>query len=363
MKLAVCRGPGESGGIFRRFRELCRHGQQQHEIVGLLPLGDADGTLSDPVRTRVISRTRISATLLHAASIEDVIAACDGLIDGVAQALRDERVEAVIACDTDLKALSVVAACRRLGVRVTTVVAGLASIESSYEKGASLAWATLTERYCLENSDALIFPARLVAELCASRYPKLKPYRVIHNGIGEEFLHQRATSGASHFGAVMRLSAVKNPEALGRIADQLAKQGLATELVTNAGARDARRALHHLSRVRLRPPLRQTSELAAFYSSCRALVVPSRFEAYGNVAIEALASGTPAVITNQVGARELYEELGLTHLVVPVDDDDGAVERLLAATPISQKLREHVSKICGWPRVCERILAQARAPA
>ncbi|WP_436793941.1 glycosyltransferase family 4 protein [Actinospongicola halichondriae] len=55
------------------------------------------------------------------------------------------------------------------------------------------------------------------------------------------------------------------------------------------------------------------------YGAARVVAVPSRFETLSMVVFEALASGRPAVMTDQVGAAEWIGP-GLPDLVVPADD-------------------------------------------
>ena len=70
-------------------------------------------------------------------------------------------------------------------------------------------------------------------------------------------------------------------------------------------------------------------KVARIYNAADVSVVPSRFEAFGLVAIEALACGTPVVATNGGGLPDfINDEVGA---LVPVDDPDA-----LAAAIISE---------------------------
>ncbi|MDC3957714.1 glycosyltransferase family 4 protein [Polyangium jinanense] len=357
MKVAIARGAHEYGGIYRRFRELCAYCNGRHELLGLLLLGESDAPVATPVRTLSYAASHVEmSTLMHARSIDEVLGACEGIIKRVVADLERERPDKVMATDTDLKGLCVIAACRRLGLKATAFVAGLSSLESAYGGHRVLsAVMTLVERYCLEKADALIFPSRRTAELCAGRYPEMAPYHVIYNGIAEPFLHHPGPAPEGRrIGAVMRLYAIKNPEMLGKIVGPLDERGFSLELV--ADVKGKQRALHALGATKIREPMLDTPSLANFYAGCHAVVVPSRFEVSGNVPMEAIAVGTPAVITEEVGIAEIYHTVGLSHLIVPVDDVAATVERLVHAEPVPPAAREHLRKNCSWTAACERIL-------
>jgi glycosyltransferase involved in cell wall biosynthesis len=171
-----------------------------------------------------------------------------------------------------------VAACRRIGLPVTTFVAGIASEEAGLERRRSPPYVSAVERYCLECSDRLIFPSLFVAEYCASKHPGMAPFTVVHNGIAETFL--RATGAAPDpraIGAVMRLSWIKNPEALGRIAEALNQRGYSLDLITDMDGKKHPAELKALSNVRLHEPTLSDDGLADFYGRRRAIVCPSRF--------------------------------------------------------------------------------------
>ena len=69
------------------------------------------------------------------------------------------------------------------------------------------------------------------------------------------------------------------------------------------------------------------AELAELYRGAAALVLPSRFEGFGIPVLEAMASGTPVVLSDDPALREVAGDAG----VVREDGDlAGAVTRVLA---------------------------------
>jgi len=63
------------------------------------------------------------------------------------------------------------------------------------------------------------------------------------------------------------------------------------------------------------------------YRSAAIVVLPSRFEAFGNVALEAMACGTPVIISDRVGMRDLIEN-GKEGHIVPFGDVKAMAEKI-----------------------------------
>lgn len=57
-------------------------------------------------------------------------------------------------------------------------------------------------------------------------------------------------------------------------------------------------------------------KLPNFYSKMDTIICPSHFETYGNVAQEAVASGTPALITQTMGVAETFRRFGLEKWII-----------------------------------------------
>ena len=69
-------------------------------------------------------------------------------------------------------------------------------------------------------------------------------------------------------------------------------------------------------------------ELARWYASADVFVFPSTTETLGNVVLEALASGLPAVVVDEGGPQDLIAD-GETGFIAPAKDIEAIVDRLL----------------------------------
>jgi glycosyltransferase involved in cell wall biosynthesis len=82
-------------------------------------------------------------------------------------------------------------------------------------------------------------------------------------------------------------------------------------------------------------------DLARAFASADIFVFPSTTDTFGNVVLEAMASGLPAIVSDTGGPRELVKT-GVTGYVtrsLDVDDFAAATERLVADPGLREKMR------------------------
>lgn len=101
--------------------------------------------------------------------------------------------------------------------------------------------------------------------------------------------------------------------------------------------------------------------LPYYYASATAVIMPSDYESFGMVALEAMASGTP-VIATEVGGLAFLVRDGETGYLVPVRDPQALAERiltLLTDCQTRQTLGEnatHLAHEYDWNLIAERLL-------
>jgi glycosyltransferase involved in cell wall biosynthesis len=103
------------------------------------------------------------------------------------------------------------------------------------------------------------------------------------------------------------------------------------------------------------------AELAALYRNARVLCLPSRYEPYGLVLIEAMAHGVPCVATNVQSIPEILDS-GRAGILVPPDDPAALAEALLQvltddelAAEIGEAGRREVERRLTWDHVVDRM--------
>ena len=106
---------------------------------------------------------------------------------------------------------------------------------------------------------------------------------------------------------------------------------------------------------------RSQDTLPYYYSAADVLVMPSHYESFGMVALEAMACGTP-VIATQVGGLAFLVKDGETGFVVPDDDPVAMGERLaqlICQDNLRKKLGEQAHTYAqqySWKMIVEQII-------
>jgi len=106
--------------------------------------------------------------------------------------------------------------------------------------------------------------------------------------------------------------------------------------------------------------------LPYFYSAAQALVLPSRYESFGMVALEAMACGTP-VIASRVGGLKYTIDDGRTGLLVPEGKPVLLADRIcrVIEEPAKRKklVKAALAKVqqFSWPQIARKILSVYRS--
>lgn len=101
--------------------------------------------------------------------------------------------------------------------------------------------------------------------------------------------------------------------------------------------------------------------LPYYYSAAEAVIVPSHYESFGMVALEAMACGTP-VVASQVGGLAFLVQDGLTGYHVPVSDSEALCDRLVTLLE-NRALRDRMGAQAAefargydWERITRKVM-------
>ena len=82
--------------------------------------------------------------------------------------------------------------------------------------------------------------------------------------------------------------------------------------------------------------------LPYYYSAAEIVLVPSHYESFGLVALEAMACGTPVIATQVGGLSHLVRD-GFTGYTIP-DDDPHALEQSMTQLICKDDIRQQMSR-------------------
>jgi len=158
-------------------------------------------------------------------------------------------------------------------------------------------------------------------------------------------------------GFVGRLSVEKNVTLLAQVQEELERMGHRSFRfrIVGHGAEEAW-LREHLPRAEFTGVLRG-EELAAAYAGMDLLVFPSHTDTFGNVVLEALASGVPAIVTPDGGPKTIVRD-GVTGRIVPDEEFAAAVAGVLGDPARLAAMREAArayAVTAGWDSVFEGV--------
>jgi len=102
------------------------------------------------------------------------------------------------------------------------------------------------------------------------------------------------------------------------------------------------------------------ADVAPLYAAADLLILPTRYEPFGMVIAEAMASGLPVVVSARAGAAEIIRDGESGRLVEEPDDTEGfarAVRAILADPECAQAMgraARAAARAVAWPRIVER---------
>jgi phosphatidylinositol alpha 1,6-mannosyltransferase len=158
-------------------------------------------------------------------------------------------------------------------------------------------------------------------------------------------------------GYVGRLSTEKNVRLLARVGQALHAANIDFRILVVGHGSETDWLRAHVPNIEL-PGVLKGAELAQAYANMDVFTFPSTTDTFGNVILEALASGTPAVVTTGGGPKFLVQH-GETGLIAATDDDFVAAVRSIAENPTTlitmRDLCRAAAKKMSWDSVFGRV--------
>lgn len=261
----------------------------------------------------------IKETVKKSASINDVEKEYEPLIKTYFSIIIKEKPDLVLLNGTYYLPWCLYLAAKRAGVKTAIHYHGCLTKETAHFAKYQRFIFHEMEKMFFSNDNKYIFPSQMAKETVTSEVFKkeIKYFCILPNPISLHFFSAvKSKKKSKRIGSIGRWTYVKNPHFIEKFAVYNARQAknFTIHIVTNIDA-VARLPLKILDIVKITKPM-DSYKLPNFYSKMDTIICPSHFETYGNVAQEAVASGTPALITQTMGVAETFRRFGLEKWII-----------------------------------------------
>jgi glycosyltransferase involved in cell wall biosynthesis len=209
-------------------------------------------------------------------------------------------------------------------------------------------------------ADVLFAPNRELCDMLEGA--TCRPCFLMPRGVDAQLFHPRNRTRPANdrehvLGFVGRLSVEKNVALLAAVQDQLEQMGLTDFrfMIVGHGAEEAW-LRQHLPRAEFTGVL-TGQPLAEAYANMDLFVFPSHTDTFGNVVLEALASGVPAVVTPEGGPKSIVRD-EVTGRIVPDPEFATAIAALLADREKLESMRTAArgyAENASWDAVFEGV--------
>jgi glycosyltransferase involved in cell wall biosynthesis len=297
-------------------------------------------------------------------SINDLMNHFEPLIEAMRKILIEESADVVLLGGTYYVPWCLLQAARSTAKPVVLCYAGILSKEITHLPDDIQHVLRQMEQDFFDKSIFYIFPSDLTRKTVEGIFgKKILNYEVVFNGVPEEFLGYRESTKKPEFQVafVGRFTSVKNPEFLLELAESLKQMGkqMDIRMVTRAEENNPLVKQLRARGVVILPPM-DTSSLGDFYRKTGVVISPSVFETYGNVPLEAVSSGTPALVSRNMGVSEVFSILGLSDLITDFSDVRAVIgkmeQMLVKGVRVPVEIADKIQEGFAWPKIITRYM-------
>ncbi len=235
-----------------------------------------------------------------------------------------------------------------------------------------------TEREILEQADKLVSASPIEPELVRMHYGIRREFEVVPPGVDIDFFNPKYRKvdvelPKKYVFTTGRIEWTKGFDLLVKAFRYVVDAHGDVKLIIGGGSTqpsrieiEVRRKLYEISRsLGIEENIIQTGRipnelLPAYYAKSRLVVLPSRYDLFGMVAIEAMACGRPVIVSKNAGVHKLIsEEYGY---VVDPHNERELSERIIElldnpekAEAMGRRGRRYVEKNLTWEKLAQKL--------
>lgn len=277
-------------------------------------------------------------------NVDEIRETYSQLIDIYASIIKKENPNLILINGTYFVPWCLSQAANQQGIPTILHYHGILTKECSHYEPKFLSMIKKMERTFDNDHLFYIFPSELAKNTVENEVfgHKISRSAIIRNAIPQHFFKINVTGSKKNVAFVGRWSTIKNPEFIKKIARYDKKQNGNHSFNLVSNKEKAETAIgSRLNNINVYEPM-SSYKLANFYGQMGVVLSPSFFETYGNVAQEAVATGTPAIVGPNMGVAEIFKEIGLSQWIVDFKSTKNVYCKIkeISGQPVSNKIKK-----------------------
>ncbi len=263
-------------------------------------------------------------------NIDGIKSAYSQLIEKYISIIKKEKPSLILINGTYFVPWSLYQAGKTVGVPMVLHYHGILSKETSHYDPELYKLVQEMERTFDSEKLLYIFPSEL-AKLTVEQEVfchEIAKSAVIPNSIPKHFFDVKNKGNKSGIAYVGRWSMIKNPEFMKRISnyDKRKNDNCSFNMISHKESIEKDFG-KNINDIKIYGSM-DSENLANFYGQMGMVLSPSHFETYGNVAQEALATGTPALVGPNMGIAQTFRDIGLSKYIVNFKSTKDVYEKI-----------------------------------
>lgn len=310
--------------------------------------------------TKAVFCKDIHSVLLGIKSLKDLEKEYQNIIDVFKKIISEEKPDLIVLNGTYFIPWCLYLAAKSSNIPVLLHYHGIITKETETWDNHSHLLMKQMEQTFDNDSIQYIFPSKLAKKVVEDQVFGHKIFHgaILPNSISAHFFEVNTKGESKNIGIVNRWTAIKNPNFVKEFAkyNQDNKKKYKINLVTDIKS-IKEEDVKKLKSVILRSGMKSI-KLGKFYGEMGTVLCPSFFESYGNVPQEAVASGTPALVGNNMGIAETFRSLGLENFIIDFSSVKDVFDKVkeVSVQRVNKQIRNTMQNELSSDKVNTRLL-------